>query len=103
MGIYNDSIGKKALSEEGCWVKDRNTISTIGLNKMGISNFRLTFDGTNYTGYQHQQIGNRITWLYSNGKPYHYSAGNVYNNNIYNPGYTIKPDYSTTSVNIWWR
>lgn len=24
-------------------------------------------------------------------------------NNIYNPGYTTKPDYSTTSVNLWWK
>ncbi len=103
MAIYDNAIKKNALSSTGCWVKDRNTISTIGLNKLGISNFSLTFDDTNYTGYQHQQIGNRITWLYSNGKPYHYSAGTVYNNNIYNPGYTTKPDYSTTSVNLWWK
>lgn len=101
LDVWNKSISLGYINENDAMIQNRNKVSFLASKMLGLDDMYITFDDTKYTeNYTH--IGNRLNWLYSNGNPYHFTNGSIYNSNIYNPGYTIKPNYNITPVSLWW-
>ena len=101
LDIWAQSVKLEYINEKDAFVQNRNNISLVAMQMLDLNDMYISFDNINFTN-NYTPIGNRIGWLNSDGTPYHFSNGSIYNSNLYNPGYTIKPNYSTTPVKLWW-
>lgn len=108
MNIWDQAITQKNnfVRSTDALVNNRELLSDLAWKQMNINNFQLDFNGgtPRWRDVDVYRIGQRLGYKKNiQGIEFHFGAGDIYDNTIYNPGYAVTPFSNTVPVDLYVR
>ena len=108
MNIWDHAITQKNnfVRSTDALVNNRELLSDLAWKQMNINNFQLDFNGgtPRWRDVDVYRIGQRLGYKKNiQGIEFHFGAGDIYDNTIYNPGYAVTPFFNTVPVDLYVR
>ena len=108
MNIWDQAITQKNnfVRSTDALVNNRELLSDLAWKQMNINNFQLDFNGgtPRWRDVDVYRIGQRLGYKKNIQRiEFHFGAGDIYDNTIYNPGYAVTPFFNTVPVDLYVR